>query len=280
MGMFALDWPGLPGGGFVDYGQIIQPRRELVNRLERRTEPVSDPTNAVFKDHFSGHADRYGAFRPTYPSELFSYLASLSPAHDLAWDCATGNGQAALALIPFFGRVVATDASSRQVAQALPNERIEYLVATAERTPLPDASVNLVTVAQALHWFDLAAFYAEVKRVTRPGGILAAWCYELHEITPEVDLVISRLYFDILGDDWPPERRLVEEGYRTIPFSFDEIEPPRFSMVAQWDLDRLLGYLGTWSAVVRHRDRCGSDPLDQIRANLKRPGATLTLNSM
>jgi SAM-dependent methyltransferase len=230
---------------------------------------MSDPTNAVFKDHFSGHADRYGAFRPTYPSELFSYLASLSPAHDLAWDCATGNGQAAIALSAFFDRVVATDASHRQVDQAPPNERIEYLVATAERTPLQVASVDLVTVAQALHWFDLPSFYAEVKRVTRPEGILAVWCYELHEISPEVDVVIRRLYSDILGDDWPPEMRLVEEGYRTIPFPFDEIDPPRFSMVARWNLDRLLGYLGTWSAVVRHRDRCGSNPLDQIRGELE-----------
>jgi SAM-dependent methyltransferase len=133
---------------------------------------------------------------------------------------------------------------------------------------VPDASVDLVTVAQALHRFDLPAFYAEVKRVTRPGGILAAWCYELHEIIPEVDVVIRRLYSDILGVSWPPERRLVEEGYRTIPFPFDEIATPRFSMVARWDLDRLLGYLGTWSAVARYRERNGSDPLEQIREEL------------
>jgi SAM-dependent methyltransferase len=210
---------------------------------------MSNPTKAVFQDHFSGHADRYGAFRPTYPVALFEYLASLAPARDLAWDCATGNGQAALALSPFFGRVVATDASPQQVAQARPHDRIDYLVAPAERTPLPESSIDLITVAQALHWFALPAFYSEVLRVARPGGILAAWCYELNEITPEVDQVIGRLYSDILGGDWPPERRLVEEGYRTIPFPFDEVAPPQFSMGARWDLPRLLGYLGTWSAV-------------------------------
>lgn len=230
---------------------------------------MSDPPKAIFKDHFSGHAEDYGAFRPTYPPSLFAYLASLAPAHDLAWDCATGNGQAALALAPSFGRVVATDASSRQVAQARAPDRIAYLVAHAERTPLPDASVDLVTVAQALHWFDVIPFYAEVRRVTRPGGVLAAWCYELHQINTEVDPVIRRLYADILGGDWPSERRLVEDGYRTIPFPFDEIIPPRFAMAARWDLERLLGYLGTWSAVVRHRGRTGGDPLDLIRGDLE-----------
>jgi SAM-dependent methyltransferase len=223
----------------------------------------------TFKDHFSGHADRNGAFRPTYPAGLFEYLASLCPSHDLAWDCATGNGQAALALTPHFRSVVATDASERQIAQARPHHKITYSVAPAERTPLPDASVDLVTVAQALHWLDLPSFYAEVRRVSVPGGVIAVWCYQLHTIGPEVDAVVHRLYTEILGDYWPPERRLVEEGYRTLPFPFAEVAPPPFEMVQAWDLPRLLSYLGTWSSSQRYRAQVGTDPIDLIRADME-----------
>ncbi len=221
-----------------------------------------------FKDHFSGHADRYGAYRPTYPAALFEYLASLCPARDLAWDCATGNGQAAHALVPYFRSVVATDASREQIEQSLHHDRITYSVAPAERTTIPNASVDLVTVAQALHWLDLSGFYAEVKRVSVPGGILAVWCYQLPAISPEVDPVLRRLYTDILGEHWPPERRLVEGGYRTLPFPFEEIVPPPFEMMARWDLHHLRGYLDTWSSAQRYRAQTGEDPLDLIRVDL------------
>jgi SAM-dependent methyltransferase len=230
---------------------------------------VSDPPKAGFKDHYSGHADRYGAFRPTYPAALFEHLASLAPAHDLAWDCATGNGQAASALTPWFHRVVATDASPQQVAQALSHDRIAYLVAPAERMPLPDASVDLVTVAQALHWFHLPAFYAEVRRVARPGGVLAAWCYTRPSVTPGIDAAIGRLYSGVLEPYWPPERREVEAGYETVWFPFYEEASPAFLMVHNWDLRHLLGYLGTWPAVPTYREQNGSDPLDLIRCDLE-----------
>jgi hypothetical protein len=223
----------------------------------------------AFKDHFSGHADRYAAFRPTYPATLFGYLASLTPGHDLAWDCATGSGQAALALTPFFRSVAASDASENQIAQARPHEKVRYLVAPAERTPLPDGSVELVTVAQALHWLDLPRFYAEVRRVVHPSGMIAAWCYQLHTIGPEIDAVVRRLYADILGEYWPPERGLVEAGYRTLPFPFQEVAPPPFAMAQAWDLPCLLGYLGTWSSAQRYRAEVGSDPIDLIRADLE-----------
>ena len=143
------------------------------------------------KDHFSGHADRYEAFRPNYPDALFAYLASLCPVCDFAWDCATGNGQAAVALTPYFRRVIATDASQKQIDQARHRERIRYLVAPADASPLENSSVDLVTIAQALHWLDLQSFYAEVRRVAKPRGILAVWCYQLHTITPEIDAVVS-----------------------------------------------------------------------------------------
>ena len=133
---------------------------------------------------------------------------------------------------------------------------------------LPDASVDLVTVAQALHWFDLPRFYAEVRRVARPDGIIAVWCYQLHTITPEVDAIVERYYADIVGADWPPERRLVEEGYRTLAFPFDELAPPPFQMVHRWDMSHVLGYLGSWSATQRYQKRTGADPLDLIQGEL------------
>ena len=223
----------------------------------------------AFQDHFSGHADRYGAFRPTYPEALFADLADLAPGRDLAWDCATGNGQAAVALAPFFREVVATDASPEQIEQARPDPKVRYLVAPAESAPLPDASADLVAVAQALHWFDLPRFYDEVRRVARPGGILAVWTYNLHAITPEVDAVVHYFYSEVVGEFWPRERRLVEESYRSLPFPFEELAAPPFPMSARWDLAHLLGYLDTWSASQRYRARHGTDPLDLVRADLE-----------
>ncbi len=225
------------------------------DHTENATHMVHGTQHMSFKDkdHFSGHADRYEAFRPSYPESLFAYLASLCLTRELAWDCATGNGQAAVALAPYFRNVVATDASRKQIDQARQREHIRYLVAPAEDVPLESASVDLVSVAQALHWLDLPRFYAEVRRVVRPGGILAVWCYELHSITPEVDAVIRRFYTDIVGSYWPPECRLVEEGYQTLPFPFDELTPPGFQMTQSWDLAHLMGYLDSWSATQRYR---------------------------
>ena len=220
------------------------------------------------KDYFSGHANRYEEFRPTYPDALFAYLASLCPRHDLAWDCATGNGQAATALAPYFRNVVASDASEKQIDQARPCANVQYRVAPADAAPLEDSSVDLVTVAQALHWFQLPRFYAEVARVARPQGVVAVWCYQLHVITPEIDAVVNHLYTDIVGADWPPERRLVEEGYATLDFPFAVVTPPPFQMTHSWDLDHLLGYLDSWSASQCYRIRTGRDPLEPIKGDL------------
>lgn len=230
---------------------------------------MSDRPASDFKDHFSGHADGYEAFRPAYPPALFEYLATLAPGHDLAWDCATGNGQAAVALARSFRAVLATDASARQIDRARPHERVRCGVAPVDRAPTPGGSVDLVTVAQALHWFDLDAFYAEVRRVARQDASLAVWCYGLHATTPEFEAVVGCLYRDIVGPDWPPERRLVEEGYARLPFPFAEVAAPPFRMTQRWDLGRLLGYLATWSLVQRHRQRIGRDPLDLVRDDLR-----------
>lgn len=221
-----------------------------------------------FKDHFSRQADRYTRFRPHYPRELFGYLASLPRAPGRAWDCGTGSGQAAVALAEFFAEVVASDPSARQIEHAASHERVTYLVATAEACPLPDDSVDLVTVAQAVHWFDLDKFYAEVRRVGRPGSVIAIWAYGLAAITPQVDAVIQRLYADILGSYWPPERGVIEEGYQSVAFPFEEVSPPELKMTARWNLDELLGYLSTWSSAQKFLEKNGTNPLDLIRADL------------
>jgi len=224
----------------------------------------------AFHDHFSRQADRYTQFRPHYPRALFEYLATIAPGRTLAWDCGTGSGQAAVALAEFFAHVIATDASERQLEFAEPHERVRYQVAAAESSPLADGSADLVTVAQAIHWFDFDRFYPEVRRVLRPGGALAAWAYGLAEITPEVDAVVWHLYSDLLGSYWPPERQAIMDRYESIPFPFAEIHPPQFAMTAEWDLDALLGYLSTWSSAEKYIQKHGRDPLDEVREELAR----------
>jgi SAM-dependent methyltransferase len=217
-----------------------------------------------FKDHFSGHAAEYREFRPAYPPELFAFLASASPGRELAWDCGTGNGQAAVGLAAHFAKVFATDASPQQLAAAERHPRVEYAVAQAEKCPLQDGCVDLVTVAQALHWFDHDRFYAEVRRVTRPGGLLAATCYFAPSVTPEVDPVLRR-WEGFIRPYWTPERRWVDAGYRTIPFPFPELETPRFELTLESTLHGFLGYLGTWSATKQYVKAHGADPLERFR---------------
>ena len=222
----------------------------------------------TFADHFSDHAHRYLAYRPTYPDELFTYLDSIVAGHDLAWDCATGNGQAALQLALHFRSIVASDASPRQLALAPRQEKISYVIALAHRTPLADGSADLVTVASACHWLDLPRFYAEVRRVARPGGIIACWGYKVPSVTPEVDAVTARFDVDVLRGCWLPETRMAAEGYRTMPFPFDEIAAPPFRLTQDWDLEHFMGFLGTWSASLRYLTQTGRDPIDEIREEL------------
>lgn len=225
---------------------------------------------ASFEDHFSAVATDYARFRPRYPQALFQWLASMVPRQGTAWDCATGSGQAAVALAPHFERVVGTDASAAQVAEASASAsaRVEYKVCPAESTALESGSIDLVTVAQALHWFDHPRFFAEVRRVLSPGGVFAAWTYWLFRVDPAVDTVIDRWYHEVLDPYWPPERKLVEARYETIPFPFDLIPAPAFEMEAEWTLDDVIGYLGTWSAVKRFREANSTDPRNQIAGEL------------
>jgi SAM-dependent methyltransferase len=221
-----------------------------------------------FKDHFSKQAADYAKFRPGYPKELFDCLRSIAPSPQFAWDCGTGNGQAAVGLASVFDRVIATDASEKQIANAQPHERVEYCVAPAENSGSESGTVDLIMVAQALHWFDLPRFYEEVRRVLKDNGVFAASAYNLLRIEPSIDEIVNRYYHEVVGPFWPPERKLVEQ-FADLPFPFHEIDPPKFEMTAHWNLDHLLGYLRTWSSTQRFIEARGSDPLEQITDELR-----------
>ncbi len=221
-----------------------------------------------FKDYFSAQSDEYARRRPGYPEALFSYLASLPAERERAWDCGTGNGQAALGLAPYFDEVVATDPSASQLRNAFQHRKITYMQARAEDSGLASASVDLVTVAQAVHWFDLDRFFTEVQRVLKPRGVCAIWCYTLCRITPDVDAVVDDFYFNIVGPYWPRERALVDDGYASLSFPFKELQSPDFSIELVWSLSDLFGYLGTWSPVQRYIEANGTDPLNIIKSAL------------
>lgn len=233
---------------------------------------------ARFSDHFSDLAAGYARFRPGYPPSLFAWLASLAPSRRRAWDCATGSGQAATALAGHFDRVVATEASWSQLARAPRQARIAYVSSLAERSGLATDSVDLVTVAQALHWFDHKQFWAEVRRVLVAQGVVAVWGYGLLEIDPDpgegLKTLLDRYYRDVVGRYWPPERRHIEQRYRSIslPFEeqpFEELTVPRILSEARWSREHLWGYLGTWSASKRYREAQGVDPREEIQQELE-----------
>ncbi|MEP6801358.1 MAG: class I SAM-dependent methyltransferase [Acidobacteriota bacterium] len=229
---------------------------------------TDDDSPVAFPDHFSGHASDYARYRPDYPDSLFDYLAASAPARRLAWDCATGSGQAAFPLAARFDRVVATDASGRQIAEAARHPRIEYRVAFAESAGLPDGSADLVTVAQALHWFDRARFWEEASRVLVRGGVLAVWAYDLLHVSKAVDAAVRRLAGEIVGPWWPRERRVVDQGYGAIEFPFREMTAPTFVMEKEWTLSDLAGYLRTWSATRRYSASQGRDPVLLVEREL------------
>jgi SAM-dependent methyltransferase len=220
-------------------------------------------------DHFSQVAGAYAQRRPHYPTNLFSFLAGVSPDHRLAWDCAAGTGQASVPLARHFERVVATDASSAMLAQAEPHVRVEYRVAPAHESGLEPRSADLITVAQALHWLDLPSFYREVDRVLKPAGVLAVWTYGIQVMEDStLNRILQHFYREVVGPCWPPERRHVESGYRTLDFPYPELVPPTFQMEHDWSLEDLLGYISTWSATQFFRQAKGFDPVAELRLNL------------
>jgi ubiquinone/menaquinone biosynthesis C-methylase UbiE len=218
----------------------------------------------TFKDHFSRLASQYAEFRPRYPGALFDLLAKVGPGRELAWDCACGSGQATMDLVERFGSVIATDASASQIAAAKPHPRITYSVSRAEASGIETGSIDVVTVAQSLHWFDRPAFYEEARRVLRPKGVLAVWTYGIPRLNDvNLDRVMQAFYWETVGPYWPPERRYVEDGYRSIDFPFTELPAPSLSMREQWTLPQFLGYLRSWSSVGRFVDDRGADPVEQ-----------------
>ncbi|MDH5282453.1 MAG: class I SAM-dependent methyltransferase [Gemmatimonadota bacterium] len=232
------------------------------NPTGMRHKPESDAA----PDHYSAVARQYAAFRPAYPAVLFEWLTTLSPSCHLAWDCGTGSGQAAIGLAERFHRVHATDPSTAQLERAPIHPRITYRGGGEADSGLPDQSAALVTAAQAAHWFDLPAFYREADRVLTPDGILAIWSYGAPRTEPAIDRRLDWFRGERVGSYWPPGREHVDDGYRHLPFPFPEIPAPAFSIEMRWSLAQLLGYVRSWSAVARCRQREGRDPVDELAA--------------
>lgn len=225
---------------------------------------------ATFNDNFSKQASIYAQYRPSYPHELYDYLSELTPTHELAWDCGTGNGQSAIHLADFYDSVYASDPSEAQITNAFAHDRVTYKVEKAEESTLKDQSVDLVAIAQAIHWFDYDKFYAEVKRVLKKGGIIATWAYGIPSINKELDVLIKHFHQKIVGPYWPIETRSIDQEYTTIPFPFREIEPPEFYIRKKFKMEDLLGHLLSWSATQRFIEQVGHNPIDQLRLEVEK----------
>lgn len=220
------------------------------------------------KDKFSNQAKQYQKFRPVYPELLYSFLDSKVQSFGSAWDCGTGNGQVATELASRFKEVFATDISKKQLQEAPPMENVTYLAGRSEQTDFADNHFDLITVAQAVHWFDLDSFYKEVLRVAKPNAVIGLWGYDLLRISPELDRRIDTFYGKTLGDYWDYERTLVQDQYKSISFPFHEFEVPRFEIVANWDYQQLLGYFNSWSAVQNFIEKNGTNPVDELENQL------------
>lgn len=223
------------------------------------------------KDLFSKQANSYARYRPGYPSEMIDYILQFVEKRNAAWDCATGNGQAAIMLAPHFQSVEASDISERQIANAIQDRRIHYSVSNAEATSFQEQSFDLITVAQAYHWFNFTAFEKEVRRVLKSDGIIAIWGYALVSSDyEELNKQLNAFYEDTVGPYWDPERKYLEDHYRSVPFPYNEIESKEFTITQQWSLDDLLGYLNTWSSVQHFIKANGFNPVEELKADLKK----------
>ncbi|MEX0609608.1 MAG: class I SAM-dependent methyltransferase [Balneolaceae bacterium] len=221
------------------------------------------------KDNFSAQSELYAKYRPVFPTELFDDLVKLSPGKKLAWDCGTGNGQAANVLAPHFEQVTATDISEQQLQHAVRANNITYKKEPAESTSLTDDSVDLITVAQAVHWFDFDKFYKEVNRVLKEDGILALLSYGLFKTNSEMDEPIQEFYHELVGPFWDEEREYIDEEYKTIPFPFSEIELGDYKIVKHWTFEEMIGYIESWSAVQHYKSAKKENPITWIENRLK-----------
>lgn len=222
------------------------------------------------KDYFSENAKGYSQFRPGYPDALIQRLFSLLKGNETALDVATGNGQVAVKLASYFQTVYATDISEKQLSQAPKLQNVIYIKAPAEHTAFRTAKFDLITVAQAIHWFDFDAFYKEVYRILKPEGIFAVFGYGFFSTNSESDKLLNRLYNEIVGPYWYPERDYLTHEYQTIPFPLEELVNEKYAMSYTWTFGQLIGYLETWSATANYKkENNGENPIHQIYEELK-----------
>jgi ubiquinone/menaquinone biosynthesis C-methylase UbiE len=221
------------------------------------------------KDNFSKHSDLYSRFRPGYPTKLFDFLLPLVPEKNDAWDCGTGNGQVAVKLSKYFKKVSATDLSASQINNAVTRSNIFYTVENSEHAMFADNIFDLVTVAQAIHWFDFKEFYKEVKRTLKPGGIIAVIGYDVFRVNKEINFLTDNFYRKTTGPYWDKERKYIDERYSTIPFPFKEMGSPDFEMHYKWDFAQVIGYLNTWSAVQHYIRKNNENPVEKFSEELK-----------
>ena len=221
------------------------------------------------KDNFSHDSEAYKIYRPEYPQSLFDYLKELPVQKDLMWDAGTGNGQMVKGMASVFSRIEATDISSAQLSQAIHYNNVTYSLQAAEQTNLNEGSVDLITVAQAIHWFDFDLFYSEVRRVAKRDAVIAVIGYSRPKLKPEIDKLLDEFYTQTVGPYWDKERHYVDEAYKTIPFPFKEILVPDFSMNYIWKMSQFIGYLSTWSAVKHYKAKTGNDPMPDFSRKLE-----------
>lgn len=216
------------------------------------------------EDRFSRQASAYSLFRPSYPPTLYQFIQQHLPSNEVCWDCGTGTGQVATELAKVFKRVIATDLSSQQIFYAKKFENIDYQVCSAETFETQDSSLDLITVAQALHWLDLEVFFSKARRFLKPKGMFAVWGYDFFSINEALDDVFNPYGRQFLGPYWSSKNQILFEGYKTIQFPFSKIEAPNFTLSVNWDLDQLVGYLDSWSATQQYKDLNKTDPFEAI----------------
>ena len=221
------------------------------------------------EDCFSKQAEAYSQFRPEYPKEFFDFLLAQVADNEICWDCATGNGQAAKNLSQYFKKIIATDLSAEQVQHAVPDTKISYHIVSAEQAHFEPHSLDLITVAQALHWFNLDIFYSNVKRFLKPNGIIATWGYDFFTISPELDEILDPYGREFLKNYWSEKNWILIGGYKNISFPFSKIESPNFYINVSWDYYQMKGYLESWSATQKFKDKNQSDPFESIRVQVE-----------